>query len=99
MSAHSSSEGLLRSIPDDELDNLMTTSEVCAKFKVQKEWLYDAVEKGITLADGRKAKFPHLKFGRRSLRFEEWAVKAFLRLCRRGDYLSIPEEDWPAGRF
>lgn len=82
---------IMPSLKDEEIETLLIPEEVCAKFKVKKEWLYDAVEKGVKLEDGRKAKFPHVKFGPRQLRFEEWAVKRFLRLCRRGDYLSISE--------
>ena len=53
------------------VDELLTVDEVCAWFKVSKDWVYDEVEAG---------RLPHVRLGRRHLRFRrsdlDWYIGA-----------------------
>ena len=54
-------------------EELLTVEEVCAWFKVKKNWVYDEVEAG---------RLPHLRLGRRHLRFRRSELEAYLTAAR-----------------
>jgi excisionase family DNA binding protein len=54
--------------------DLLTVADVCALFKVTKDWVYDEVEAG---------RLPHVKLGRKHLRFRRTELENYLALHRR----------------
>ena len=56
--------------PDDgQREELLTVEDVCDWFKVKKNWVYDEVEAG---------RLPHLRLGRRHLRFRPTDLQAYI---------------------
>jgi excisionase family DNA binding protein len=49
--------------------DLLTVADVCALFKVTKDWVYDEVEAG---------RLPHVKLGRKHLRFRRRELETYL---------------------
>jgi excisionase family DNA binding protein len=49
--------------------DLLTVADVCALFKVTKDWVYDEVEAG---------RLPHVKLGRKHLRFRRHELESYL---------------------
>jgi excisionase family DNA binding protein len=49
--------------------DLLTIADVCALFKVTKDWVYDEVEAG---------RLPHVKLGRKHLRFRRRDLESYL---------------------
>lgn len=55
----------------DPVDNeLLTVGDVCAWFKVSRDWVYDEVEAG---------RLPYLRLGRKHLRFRRADLHRYLR--------------------
>lgn len=51
-------------------DGLLTVGDVCAWFRVSRDWVYDEVEAG---------RLPYLRLGRRHLRFHRADLYDYLR--------------------
>jgi excisionase family DNA binding protein len=49
--------------------DLLTVADVCALFKVTKDWVYDEVEAG---------RLPNVKLGRKHLRFRRRELESYL---------------------
>lgn len=49
--------------------DLLTVADVCALFKVTKDWVYDEAEAG---------RLPHVKLGRKHLRFRRSELESYL---------------------
>jgi excisionase family DNA binding protein len=49
--------------------DLLTVADVCALFKVTKDWVYDEVEAG---------RLPNVKLGRKQLRFRRRELESYL---------------------
>jgi len=56
-------------------DQLLTVDDVCAWFKVTRDWVYDEVEAG---------RLPYLRLGRKHLRFLYSELKDYLEAASRG---------------
>lgn len=54
---------------DDAGLDLLTVADVCALFKVTKDWVYDEVEAG---------RLPNIKLGRKQLRFRRRELESYL---------------------
>lgn len=59
---------MAESLPPGELE-LLTVADVCALFKVTKDWVYDEVEAG---------RMPSLRLGRKHLRFRRRDLEEYL---------------------
>ena len=61
--------------------DLLTVADVCALFKVTKDWVYDEVEAG---------RLPHVKLGRKQLRFRRRELESYLAQHLRP---ALPRQD------
>jgi excisionase family DNA binding protein len=59
---------------DGDPEPLLRVADVCAWFQVQPPWVYDEVEAG---------RLPHLRLGRRHLRFERAQLREYLKTRHR----------------
>jgi excisionase family DNA binding protein len=65
---------------DDELDTLLTVSDVAERLKVSRSWVYEHTR---SRSMPRSERLPHVKLGK-YVRFEARAVREFLeQKCRR----------------
>ena len=55
-------------------EELLTVDDVCAWFKVTRDWVYDEVEAG---------RLPYLRLGRKHLRFDRDELTDYLAAARR----------------
>ena len=62
-------DGIDMSEHEQGLDDMLTVEELCAWFKVSKDWVYDEVE---------AHRLPYVRLGRRHLRFRRRELQRYL---------------------
>ena len=76
--------------PRSREEELLTVDDVCAWFKVTRDWVYDEVEAG---------RLPYLRLGRKHLRFDRGELTHYLKTAagRPGSRQHASSSVWTAG--